>query len=104
MPDILALGHGPLASSVLLQLYFHGRLGPKTFLARPETAHELGFPCRWGGGQDVGQPTPPIRLAAARVPHSLLGSVLPAARFAPVSRPVAPPQRLRVCQRVEAGS
>ena len=31
-----------LASSALLQPYFHGRLGPKTFLVRPETAHELG--------------------------------------------------------------
>jgi len=31
-----------LASSALLQPYFHGRLGPKIFLVRPETAHELG--------------------------------------------------------------
>jgi hypothetical protein len=31
-----------LASSALLQPYFHGRLGPKAFLVRPETAHELG--------------------------------------------------------------
>ena len=31
-----------LASSALLQLYFRGRLGLKTFLVRPETAHELG--------------------------------------------------------------
>jgi len=30
-----------LASSALLQPYFHGRLEPKTFLVRPETAHEL---------------------------------------------------------------
>jgi hypothetical protein len=26
----------------LLQPYFHGRLGPKTFLVGPETAHEIG--------------------------------------------------------------
>ena len=31
-----------LARSALLQPYFHGRLGPKTFLVQPETAHELG--------------------------------------------------------------
>src|SRR5262249_40954215 len=31
-----------LASSALLQPYFRGRLGPETFLVRPETAHELG--------------------------------------------------------------
>src|SRR5262249_42109421 len=31
-----------LASSALLQPYFHGRLGPKTFLVGPETAHEIG--------------------------------------------------------------
>jgi hypothetical protein len=30
-----------LASSALFQPYFRGRLGPKTFLVRPETAHEL---------------------------------------------------------------
>jgi hypothetical protein len=31
-----------LASSALFQPYFRGRLGPKTFLVRPGTAHELG--------------------------------------------------------------
>src|SRR4029453_13025820 len=31
-----------LASTPFPQPYFRGRLGPKTFLARPETAHELG--------------------------------------------------------------